>query len=144
MILDLVPYKVADDLRKLGFDWPVNFVHFPGGGTGMFKSDNHNEDRAVISAPNQSEARSWLRVKFGCDIFIDEEWIGSDEQHYSYKILYRPKELQNKKREIERVRRIESYRESTGTYIGAWRRYQQAELAAIVKAIEILEDEREG
>ncbi len=142
MILDLVPYKVANDLRKLGFNWPVSWVHFPGGGTQLSKNANHNEDRAAISAPNQAEARAWLRVKFGCDIFIDEQWIGSDEQHYSYKILYRPKELQNKKREIDQVRRIESYYESTvGTYIGAWNRYEQAELAAIVKAIEILHEQ---
>jgi hypothetical protein len=135
---------VADDLRKLGFDWPVSWVHFPGGGSQLSKNANHNTERGAISAPNQAEARQWLRVKYGCDIFIDEQWIGSDEQLYSYKILYRPKDLRNKKREADRVKRINSYQEpSPGTYEGAWRRYEQAELAAIVKSIEVLRDEQD-
>lgn len=62
---DFVTYEQALALKKLGFDWDVNYVYYPNKSIGeVFPKGNYNNMSAefiTCSAPTLAQAQKWLR-----------------------------------------------------------------------------------
>jgi hypothetical protein len=135
MNLEIVSYEVAVDLKELGFNWNTDkvyaFVSTPKENE-TYRRLNHNDyetkiqllpidgwDDDPIYAPTQAEVCKWFRDVH--DIFID---ISKDNQNM-FDVV---------------IRWNNHWKPVGGNMGGTWHFYEQAELAGIKKAIEILKE----
>ena len=117
---EFIPTDLANEMIKLGFD---DFT--------MFFGDNHKEYLLW------QQAFRWFREKYEIESLIKRHFTGSVDWCYGYEICYLPKEFQNMKRPYGNLKYIESYQEGIGSYYGGWNEYEEAELACLIKLIEI-------
>jgi hypothetical protein len=129
MNLPIVDFQTAKDIKELGFDWKVNRAYLwdngkyflPQGELNIyFKDQNHNLKPHRFSAPTQVEVCKWLRDEKNISVIV--EWYGAPGQiEFEYEVCF-----------FVDVSIMEvGYHYNT---------YEQAELAGIKKAIEILKN----
>jgi hypothetical protein len=106
---DFIPYEIALELKELGFDEPC-MGYRDGTGYVMIGETPH----CVISAPTYSQAFRWFREKYRLTGLVE---IGTQE--YSFLIFDENTDS----------------REITSSMNGA---YEEAELACLIKLIEIV------
>ena len=89
------------------------------------------ENSLTYSAPEQWQVVEWLRVNHNVHVRYTVEIVGTDEWMYGYNILYLPFEFKDAKRRCPHMVEINSFKEGSGSYLGAWDTPQAAYLAAI-------------
>lgn len=62
---DFVTYEQALALKKLGFDWYINFYYLKSDYISQWDTANNwNRTKNCISAPTLAQAQKWLRIKY--------------------------------------------------------------------------------
>ena len=134
-----IDFKIAKLLKEKGFDEKCS--HYYIDDFQNFKSDgilhkcglpDNNKNENILqfvkrknqphlcNAPTISQVVMWLYEKHGIWISVDRVIIGSDEWEYCYSISYLPKEFENAKRRSTHLMTKESFKETPGSYVGAW------------------------
>lgn len=80
----------------------------------------------------------WLYESHETWISVDRVVISSDEWEYSYSISCLPKEFENAKRRSIYLKEEKSFKESPGSYVGAWNTPTEAYQEAILYTLKNL------
>ena len=111
---EFVPYKPSLDMKSIGFDEPC-FGYYNYNGSHFFKYKPKTDDKNLTKAPLYQQAFSFFRKKYGLHVIIDEE-IRPQIKDSNSKLLF-------------------EYTKD-GKYAGF--EYEEAELACLIKLIEIV------
>jgi hypothetical protein len=125
MNLPIVDFQTAKDIKELGFDWPVYNIYRNNEskrlhGLSQIPMDVNSQKTSAISAPTQAETVRWMRVEKNISVIV--EWYGAPGQiEFEYEVC--------------------SFVDVSIMEVGYhYNTYEQAELAGIKKAIEILKN----
>lgn len=136
MKLPIIPFEVAKDLKKLGFDWQVSQFYYR---TTQIYTDNcllanyNSEDKLDIhiktcSAPNQSEVVMWFR-----EVYDLEVWTIPDFNYNYENLEYKTIVTLLKNRHILQAKGYDTIQSNKS--------YNQSQLDGIKTAIKYLKNE---
>ena len=122
---EFVPYQQALALKELGFDEPCFAVYYDTKEfktyTGVWvKFNSEFNGKGVMSAPLYQQAFKWFREKYGLPSHIATYWQ-HDWNNYSYQYYF-----------------VQDKVEWNG--IEHYKTYEEAELACLIKLIEIVKN----
>ena len=130
---ETVHYNIAKLLAEKGF--PQNNIDYE---TISTIGKDENDDfifGSTYSCPTIAQVIMWLYEKHGIWISVNRVVLGSDEWGFSYSISYLPKEFQDAKRRCSHLEVKESFKESMGSYTGAWNSPTEVYIAAITHVL---------
>ena len=132
MKTQFVSQEIALELKQLGFDKPC-CGYYDGAGYVMIKEMVH----CVISAPTFSQAFRFFREK--CDLTYSIDWMTRNEEHYSgYIVHFRG--IEGNKINEDNFIVLNNELPSKGYEV--YKTYEEAELACLVKLIEIVKEKK--
>ena len=126
MIKEFIPYQESKDLKELGFDEPC-FAYFDREDNQVLKFDVCYENKN-LSAPTFSQAFRWFREKNNLCGEVYTVNMGAIDYTFQIRDLYS---------EDVKHDNFEAY---TGGYVGTFLTYEEAELACLIKLIEIVKN----
>jgi len=137
---EFVPYEIALALKELGFDEPCLGIHYNEGLNPSFMvASQYGEHGATsnggILAPLYQQAFRWFREKYNVSYSID--WMSRSSEFYNgYYVHFRGLNGNNINEENFIVLNDELPPEGYGVY----KTHEEAELACLVKLIEIIKN----
>jgi hypothetical protein len=123
---EFVPYEIALELKKLGFDEPCMYYVDEQNNSFIYNFQTHPDEFiewcgvTVISTPLFQQCFRWFREKYDLEGVIQQ---AEDFKWYKWK--------------------ISQYNEDGKKYVADWyeyKTYEEAELACLVKLIDIVEN----
>ena len=115
---EFIPYEQALELKKLGFDEPC-FGYYSEGELILNSHTNNHMQRFRYSAPTFSQAFRWFREKYGLDSFVKHLYKSTIKVGYYFGV--------DEYKCIDFQMDLDDY----------FKTYEEAELACLVKLIEI-------
>jgi hypothetical protein len=125
---EFVPYEIALELKKLGFDEPCMYYVDEQNNSFIYNFQTHPDEFiewcgvTVISTPLFQQCFRWFREKYDLEGVIQQ---AEDFKWYKWK--------------------ISQYNEDGKKYVADWyeyKTYEEAELDCLKKLIEIVKDEK--
>jgi len=124
---EFVPYEQSHQLKELGFDEPC-FGYYQGGTNNLIIEQiiKSQGDGNWCLSPTFSQAFRWFREKYNLYTNIDYDW---NDEVFRVKIM---KQNEDKSCNIVYLKE--------GEYIKEYNCYEEAELACLIKLIEIIKN----
>jgi hypothetical protein len=132
-----IPYEIALRLKELGFDEPCFGCYYIDC---LVQDYTENQDYSALLnclAPTFSQAFRWFREK--CDLTYSIDWMTRNEEHYSGYIVHFRGIEGNK---INEDNFIVLNNELPYKGYEVYKTYEEAELACLVKLIEIVKEKK--
>ena len=144
---EFIPYNEALELKELGFDEPCLAYHnnhepknnHPRGLVVSGNQDHNIEtegDNLICSAPLYQQAFRWFREKYGIKHFIADFIDDKTGIEWDYEIVIIGTDLD----EIGNYKPLVDY--STDDETRKFKSYEEAELACLIKLIEIVKEKK--
>jgi hypothetical protein len=129
---EFVPYELALRLKALGFDEPCVIIYYNDGKNYVISetlmTNNELSTHDEITSPLYQQTFRWFREKYNLFGKVYIVNFGADEYSFDIYDLY------------EEKYKYENFIGAGASYTGTFETYEEAELACLIKLIEIVKN----